>query len=34
MVQWYMGEITKHHQIMKAVFFDRLGATLHEIHCL
>ena len=34
MIQWYVGEVTKHHQVMKVVLFDRLRATLHEIHRL
>lgn len=34
MVQWYMGEITKHHQVVKVVLFDRFWATLDEIHSL
>lgn len=34
MVQWYMGEVTKHHQVMEVVLFDRLRATLHKIDSL
>ena len=34
MVEWYMGEVTKHHQVMEVVLFDRLRATLHKIDSL